>query len=275
MKIFITGTTGFIGKSLKEFYEPNHTVIEYIRGTDIIASLIGASPDVIINCAGEIYNADLMYDTNVGLVHEILQWLRVNPNTKLIQIGSSSEYGTLSHPSSEVDRINPIDVYQATKGAATLLCQGYGRQFGLKTVVARVYSAYGAHERPRRLFPHLYDAYFNNKPMDLYDGVHDFIYIDDFMRGIDIMIKADTPSGEIVNFGSGYQITNREVCQAWSMATDNDNAPVTIKEGYIRSFDTQVWQCDTRYAEEKYGFKTQFTLEEGIKDFIRKKKNGR
>lgn len=270
MKIFITGTTGFIGHSLKDFYQPEHKVIEYIRGTDITLDLNKHQPDVIINCAGEIYNADKMYATNIGLVEELLEWMKQNPNTKLIQIGSSAEYGPVPRPTSEQDRINPVDVYQATKGAASLMCQGYARQFNLSTSVARVYSAYGHYERPHRLFPRLYRAFFNNEPMTLYSGVHDFIYIDDFVRGIDLLVNTKTPPGEIVNFGSGQQHTNLEVLELWKEITGIKNPMVTYQNHMNKQFESSVWCCNTDYLKLQYNFKLDYTLESGIKDFIKK-----
>ena len=272
MKIFITGTTGFIGRSLKEFYETNHEVEEYVRGTDIFMMLEVAQPDLIINCAGEIYDANKMYRSNVDLVEATLEWLKRHPATRLIQLGSSAEYGPLLHPSSEQDKINPVDVYQATKGAATLMCQGYARQFGLQTCVARVFSAYGPYERPHRLYPRLYRAFYNNEPMTLFDGVHDFIYIDDFVRGIDALVNSSWPAGEIVNFGSGVSHTNLEVLQAWENVTGKKGA-VTYEDRLNKAYESKYWVCDTSYAKNQYGFKTEYTLEMGIKDMIGKLQN--
>lgn len=271
MKFFITGTTGFLGKSIKEFYEPNNEILEYQRGTDIFMALEVAKPDFIIHCAGEIYNPDAMFATNIVLVESILEWVKRNPHVRLIQIGSSSEYGPMGRATNEQDRINPQNVYEATKGAATLMCQGYARQFGIKTCVARIYSGYGANERARRLFPTLHRAFFNNEPMKLYAGVHDFIYIDDFVRGIDILVNSEWPAGEVVNLGSGIETTNLEVLQAWERVTGR-TAPVEYYNTYLRPQDTKHWQCDTSYAKMQYGFETEFTLDQGIADFIRKTK---
>jgi nucleoside-diphosphate-sugar epimerase len=253
MKIFITGTTGFLGRSLKEHFELNNEVIEYIRGSDIVMALEASKPELIIHCAGEIYNADLMYRTNVLLVNEILEWVRRNPTTRMIQIGSSSEYGPVSRPTNETDPINPQNVYEATKGAATLMCQGYAKQFNLQICVARIYSGYGPHERSHRLFPRLYRAFFCNEPMKLYDGVHDFIYIDDFVRGIDILVNSSWPAGEIVNFGSGIQYRNREVLEAWERVTGR-KGPVEYIDHFSKPHDTDFWCCDTSYAKMQYKF---------------------
>jgi nucleoside-diphosphate-sugar epimerase len=270
MKIFITGVSGFIGKSLKEYYvAQGHEVRGYYRNEELVYRLECFRPDVIINCAGEIYKPELMYSSNVEFLHYILDYMRVHPTTKLIHLGSSSEYGRMDRASAETDGIKPVDMYQATKGMGTLLCQGYAKQYGLNVAIARVYSAFGPHERAHRLFPALYRAFFQDQPMTLSKGFHDFIYIDDFVRGIDTLVNCEFVPGDIVNFGSGVETTNLEVLQAWEQVAGR-TAPVTYVDEFKKNFEGGVWRCDTGYAERTYGFRTEYTLEQGIKDMIGK-----
>lgn len=267
MKIFITGTTGFVGQNLVDFYK-DHEVFEHKRYMDVGGKLDYFKPDAIINCAAEIYKAEDMFTPNVLWTQECLEYVKSNPTTKMVQIGSSSEYGILDRPSAETDRINPVDMYQATKGAATLLSQGYARYYNLDIAIARPYSVYGPGERPHRLFPRLYRAFKNNEPMTLYQGFHDFIYIDDFVRGIDILLnKADKPKGDIVNFGSGVQYSNFVVAELFKKVAGCD-APITIEPGMAKSFESSVWCCNTEYAKQQYNFETNISLEEGIKKFL-------
>ena len=270
MKVFITGTTGFIGKSLQEHYiAQGHEVRGYQRNEELLYRLECFRPDIIINCAGEIYKPELMYNSNVHFVRHILDYLRVHPETVLVHLGSSSEYGRMNRASQETDAIRPVDMYQATKGMGTLLCQGYAKQYNLNIAIARVYSAFGPHERRHRLFPALHRAFFGGESMKLYKGFHDFIYIDDFVRGIDMLAQSDFPPGEIVNFGSGVETTNLEVLQAWERVTGK-TAPVEYIDEFSKRFEGGVWRCDTSYAKETYGFETEYSLEAGIKDMIEK-----
>ena len=265
MKIFITGSTGFIGQNLVEFYK-DHEIFEHKRYMDVGGKLDYFQPDVIINCAAEIYKAEDMFKPNVLWTMECLDYVKAKPSTKMVQIGSSAEYGPMNRASSEQDKINPVDMYQATKGAATLLCQGYARQYDLDITVARPYSVYGPGEKPHRLFPRLYRAFMKNEPMTLYQGFHDFIYIDDFVRGIDLMVREGKP-GDIVNFGSGEQYSNFVVAELFTRIAGN-SAPITINPHMAKNFESNVWICNTKYAKETYGFQTQYDLEAGIKKFL-------
>ena len=267
MKIFITGSNGFIGKNLVEYYH-THEIFEYARNSNIKNDLNYFKPDVIIHCAAEIYKPENMWDSNICLLKDILDYVKDNINTKLIHIGSSSEYGPVPTAASEKDRINPIDMYQATKGAGTLLCQGYARHYKLDITIARAYSVYGKYEKPHRLFPRLWRSFQIDIPMKLFHGYHDFIYINDFVRGIDIIVKKDnTLLGDIVNLGSGVQYSNSEVLTLFEQIT-NKKAPVEVITSMAKEFESDIWLCDTNYARQQYHFETNYTLEEGIKDFL-------
>lgn len=263
MKIFLTGSTGFVGKHLVNFYS-DHEIFEHQRYMDIGGKLHFFRPDVIINCAADIYNAETMWVPNVLWTQECLEYVKAYPNTKMVQIGSSAEYGPLPRPSAETDRINPVDMYQATKGAATLLSQGYARQYKLDISIARPYSVYGQYEKPHRLFSRLWRAYKQNEPMKLFHGYHDFIYIDDFVRGIDMLVQRnDKPFGDIVNFGSGVQYSNFEVSKIFEQIAGH-SAPIEIMDTMAKDFESDVWVCNTDYAEKQYGFKIETTLTDGI-----------
>lgn len=268
MKIFITGSTGFVGRNLIEYYA-EHNLFQYKRNEDLIECLIKFDPDVIINAAAEIYNDDFMWNSNVILTKNCLDYVKSNPRVKMIQIGSSSEYGIMNTASKETDRIDPVDMYQSTKGIATILCQGYARTYDLDICIARPYSLYGKYEQQHRLFPNLWKAFIKNIPMTLYDGVHDFIFIDDFVRGIDILIKSDKnkTKGDIINFGSGVQYKNIEILNMFETVLQKQ-APIQYVPHMKKRFEGGVWKCDTEYSRNKYQFKCHYDLNSGVVKFI-------
>lgn len=277
MKIFITGSTGFVGQNLVDYYESKgHKVYAYRRDEVLTECLDDFEPDAIINCAAEIYDYQYMFEPNIVMVQRILEYVRECKHPcRLIQIGSSSEYGPTGYSTSEDELLKPVDYYQATKGAATLMCQGWARLHHLPIWIVRPYSVYGPGERPHRLFPRLYRAFNYNEAMTLYQGHHDFIYIDDFVRGIDLVLQTwDLAPGEIVNFGSGFQTSNFDLYDKWVKITGNDAAPVAKVAEMKKAFENTVWVCDIAKSF-KLGFDCEYDLDTGIKDFLLKAKYDR
>jgi nucleoside-diphosphate-sugar epimerase len=149
------------------------------------------------------------------------------------------------------------------------MCQGYARVYKLNISIARPYSLYGKYEKPHRLFPRLWKAFYLNQPMKLYRGFHDFIHINDFIRGIDILLqKDDKPLGDIVNFGSGVQYSNTEVFSLFEKIIGKP-APVELIDQMVKVYENDIWICDTSYSRDVYGFKVNYDLETGIKQFLK------
>jgi nucleoside-diphosphate-sugar epimerase len=277
MKFFITGATGFVGQNLVQYYTTRgHEVYAFRRHESLRECLENFKPDAIINSAAEIYDHEQMFEPNILMVQTILEYVRdCDQKCRVVQIGSSSEYGPTNHATAEDTLLKPVDFYQATKGAATLLCQGWARHLNLPIWIVRPYSVYGPGERPHRLFPRLYRAFNYDEPMTLYQGHHDFIYINDFVRGIDLVLQEwDLAPGEIVNFGSGYQISNFDLYDLWVQITENAGAPVARVAEMRKAFENTVWVCDINKSSQ-LGFSCEYDLETGIRDFLLKAKYDR
>lgn len=270
-KILITGSNGFVGRNLVEFYSDKYDVITLTR-YDNIQDKLNQNPDIVINTAASIYDMDSMFETNVVLVNYILDYIR-KTKKKFIQIGSSAEYGKKQLPSKENDVLEPVTFYAGTKAASTLMCQALAKELRLPIFVLRPYSVYGQYEKPYRLFPKLFDAFTKKSEMVLTEAYHDFIYIKDFVRGINLFVENDFDSyGDIVNLGTGQQISNFEVLEKFVQIFEFRPLQIESVNGLAKSFESNTWVCDIEYAKNKYGFVAEYSLEKGIRDLIKIKK---
>jgi len=268
-KIFITGSSGFIGRNLSERYSQSNDIFHYRKNDNIKQNLKDFKPDIIFNCAAEIYDDDKMFSSNVLLVNEILDFCKNNHVEHLIQFGSSSEYGESKDPMSEKMRLNPRTIYEGTKAAATMLCLSYSCHYAIQATVIRPFSVFGLHEKPHRLFPKLAEHFFKNKNLTLNNAYHDFIYIKDFLTGVDKVLSCDKKisKGDVVNIGSGFQYSNFDVLDKFESVFGVKSC-AEKRTDMAKKFETENWVCDTSYFSNRYNFKPEFSLENGIKDYI-------
>lgn len=264
MKIFLTGHSGFMGRHIQQHYAVDHKVLTYNRYQSIMDRLHIAEPDVVINCAAELGDVEQMYRSNVDLVQQILTYCRKFPRTRFIQIGSSSEYGQHDSATTENAVLMPQDMYGTTKAAASLLCQAWAKTWSLDIMVLRVYSLYGAGDRNHRLFSRLWRAFAYDEPMQLKQGVHDWIYISDFIDAVDAVVNSNWQPGEVLNVGSGQQTSNRAILETWKSITGYD-APVELVD---EMSTPPVWCADNSRIRQRYGWNPKVDLRSGVENLI-------
>ena len=267
-KIAVTGHSGFVGKHLLErlsLKENKPNIYLYNRGGKI-ESIVKFKPDYIYHLAGEIYKDDEMMESNILLTHRLLEASRKLPNLKaFIYIGSSSEYGRKDHAMSEVDFLNPTNMYEATKGAASLLCQAYARQYKVPVMIARPFSLYGFYESKHRFIPTVIRSILKKKKLQLSPGVHDFIHIDDFIDGLFLLVEKPHP-GEIYNFGSGVQTSNGELVKAIEKILDKKASKTVVPS--LHDYDSNCWVADNTKAK-LLGWEPRYSLKRGLRKTIR------
>jgi len=260
---FITGHSGFLGKHFKERVKLNSFLFD--KGGRTIACS-NYQPDYIFHFAGEIYEEDEMFDSNIKLTHDLLEEARKLPELKaFIYIGSSSEYGRKDHPMSETDYLDPTNLYEATKGSGSLLCQAYARSYGVPAMVARPFSLYGKHEPSKRFIPTIINSIKKNRRLNVSEGVHDFIHVDDFIDGLVLLAENPQP-GEIYNFGTGVQTSNNELVEMIEgiMGKKAIMNPVPP----LRAYDSACWVADIAKARS-IGWKPKISLLDGLTRVIK------
>lgn len=263
----ITGSTGFIGRNLVERLDSEmHTVLPFGR-SNYPEDVAKANPDYIIHCAGETEDEEWMVESNVVLTDQLLDQARKCSNLKaFVTIGSSTEQGKKSdEPNTYFD---PVDLYGATKGAATLISLAYARSYNVPACVIRPMSLYGKYDKIYHLIPKLYDAQFAPPhSVSVHPGVHDWMSIDDFVSGILTIARPGKCIGDVVNLGTGNFVSNQKVVRIMEELLNVD-LPVSYKDTYLNSYDRGAWTCDPINAECEYGWKANISLVDGLRDYV-------
>jgi len=261
-KSFITGHQGFLGKSFIERVKPNAYL--YNRN-GLLSTLKSYNPEYIFHFAAEIYNEEDMFESNILLTYNLLEEARKLPNLKaFIYVGSSSEYGLKLKPMKETNYLDPSNMYEATKGAGTLLCQAYARNYNLPIVIARPFSLYGKYEPKHRFIPTIINCVRNKRTLNISPGVHDFIHINDFIDGL-IMLTLKPQKGEIYNFGTGVQTSNKELVELVESVMRKQTNKNFIEK--LHTYDSDSWVADISKAK-KLGWKPKYNLEKGLVEVI-------
>lgn len=262
MKYLVTGSTGFVGKNLIKRLKGE--LYLYSRGEDVECVFDKFQPDYIFHLAGEIYNNDRMFNSNVNLTNDLLKYSLNIPYKAFVYIGSSSEYGRKKAPIKETDFLDPTNMYEATKGAASLLCLGYARTYSKPIMIARPFSLYGQHEPEKRFIPTVIRTAKRRGKLELAPGVHDYLYIDDFIDGL--LHLADLPvPGRIVNFGTGIQTSNKEVVEMVEKILGKKIDYSEVPK--MHDYDSDSWVCDnslTRHLGGTEIWHPLISLNEGL-----------
>lgn len=277
-KVLITGANGFIGTRLVEKLERSGiNVVKLDRSLltkpRALARLIkNERPSAIYHLAAygnnygkndvrKIFQANLL-----GTFNLLYASSRANLES-FINVGSSSEYGKKNEPMSESMSLETDTFYGATKAGANYLARAFARQFKLPIVSVRPFSVYGPGEASHRFIPTIIKSCLSGKKMPLAPGVHDWIYIDDFIDGMLLVAKnAKKLAGEVINIGCGKQYSNHEIVEIVENILGVD-CPVE-ETRFLRSFDTSLtWVADNSRLCA-LGWAPKYDIYSGIKETI-------
>lgn len=270
-KVAITGHTGFLGKNILDRFI-NDDILLLDRDLKNIDQIYHFNPDYIFHFGAEIYDDSKMFDSNIVLTYKLLETTKHINYKAFIYCGSSSEYGKKDKPMNENDILTPRTMYEATKGAGTLLCQSYASTYNKPIAIVRPFSVYGRYEKEHRFIPTLFQKFKNKEPITISPGYHDFVHIDDFIDGVLSVVYSDNIKGEIVNLGTGIQYSNYEVYDVFKEVFGYDIELNKIQT-QMRVFDTNNWVADIKKAKEKFGYSPKYNLLNGIKQIYNERYN--
>lgn len=291
MKILIIGSSGFIGSNCTNYFSKkghdvyltdifqykinNYFILNEVE-PDFEAIFKDITFDVCINCSGSA-NVSFSFDNpkkdfelNVLNVYKILLAIKqFNPNCKLINFSSAAVYGNPEYlPIDEKSIQNPLSPYGYHKLQSEILLEEYSRFFGLKTCSLRVFSAYGPGLK-KQLFWDLYQKIRLNKLVEIFgtgEESRDFIYIDDLILAIELIIQKAKFNGESINIASGIEISIKNVVE--DFISNYDSAVKYQFNGNTKIGDPLNWKADISILKSM-GFLPKTTINIGISNYIK------
>lgn len=294
MRILIIGCEGFIGSNFTRFfchkgYEVSgadiieqsgvtkYTYFKVSRLTAELDELLSQKKfDACINAAGSgnvpysVSHPVIDFESNSLDVIKILDTLRkYQRECKYLHISSAAVYGNpVRLPIGETDYLNPISPYGFHKLISEQICKEYYLLFGIKIAIIRPFSVYGVGLRKQLLWDVCQKIYQStNKSIALYGtGMEsrDFIYIDDLVASIDVIINKSPFQNDIYNAASGTETTIAEIAN--EIEKGIPGAQISFS-GIAREGDPINWCADVEKIS-RLGFKQTITMKEGIQKYL-------
>jgi dTDP-D-glucose 4,6-dehydratase len=151
-----------------------------------------------------------------------------------------------------------------------MLAQGYATTYKIPITLIRPFTIVGKYEKPHKFFPTLYRSWKLNKEIQLSNGVHDFVFIDDFLKCLDSILNYKNENFDIINIGSGYQTDNYKIVNIFEYITGYKYKKILVKK--LREFDSFNWVANTEKLKNKYNINIvdniELYLKNGISNFI-------
>lgn len=297
MKALITGSEGFVGKYLRaEMEAAGYEVTgldlvagEKTRTVDLLdpiatdALLAELKPDVILHLAGQ---ADVgkswkipakTFEINVLAAIHLIDAMRAHcPESTLVLVGSSDEYGSLREAGASVSEetpANPMTPYAISKIAQEQMGRAYVRAYGLRICMTRSFNHGGAGQRTGFMIPDFASGIVRVERGEA-EAVsvgnlasrRDFTHVKDIVRAYRLIAEKGKP-GEIYNVGSGETHSAGEILDKL-IAMANCPVPVRQDPARMRPSDTPVIRCDRTKLTRDTGWEPELGLDRILADTL-------
>jgi dTDP-glucose 4,6-dehydratase len=291
VKLLVCGGAGFIGSNFVRIRVRDHgdevvvldkltyagrrenlqdldvrLVVGGIEDSEAVAEAIEGA-DAVVNFAAEthvdrsISEPEAFITTHALGTYVLLEAARER-SLRYVQVSTDEVYGSIEEGSfTEQSPLNPSSPYSASKAGADLLVASYRHTYGLETVICRGSNNYGPYQYPEKLIPLMVLNALHGDKLPVYgDGrqVRNWIYVEDFARGIGTVLERGTP-GEVYNVGGPDEAPNLEVVRKIIEYTGRDESLieyVTDRPGHDRRYSLASekvrglgWEAQVRFSE--------------------------
>jgi GDP-4-dehydro-6-deoxy-D-mannose reductase len=308
LKALITGISGFVGSHLAEHLleTPDWEVSGTVFGPySNIASLCGqlelypaelsrldvmtfvleqAQPDVLFHLAAQPLVTASRRDpwgtleTNIRMQLNVLEGVaQVNPDCRVLVVGSSEEYGLISPEDLPVDEdapLRPLSAYGLSKVAQDLLGLQYTHTHGLHVVRVRPFNHIGPRQSVGFVAPD-----FASQVAAVELGLQlpairvgnlaarrDFSDVRDVIQAYVLLATQGEP-GQVYNIGSGQSHAVQEVLDTLLAMSQ---VPIEVQQDpdRMRPSDVPEVVCDATRIRECTGWQTTIPFKQSLQDIL-------
>ncbi len=253
-------------------YESVHHALKNCNHVFHLAALIGIPYS---------YSNPLAYiKTNVEGTYNVLSAAKMHDLQQIIITSTSEVYGSAKYI--PIDENHPCvgqSPYSASKISADQLAISFYKSFNLPIKIARPFNTYGPRQSSRAIIPTIINQCLSNKKMKLGNQfpTRDLTYVDDTCLGFYEIFKQKNFFGEIVNIGSGQEISIRDLKEKIlkKMKKKIDTKTDKVR---LRPKNSEVNQliCNNEKIMNETKWKIKNNLDEGLEktiNWFKKNKN--
>jgi dTDP-glucose 4,6-dehydratase len=216
------------------------------------------------------HSPDTYVDTNVKGTLNVVQAARDLGVSRIVHTSTSEVYGTARFvPMTEEHPLQGQSPYSASKIGADQIAMSFHASFGTPVVVVRPFNTYGPRQSARAVIPAVIAQIASGRRQIQLGALHptrDFSFVTDTVAGFIAALDADGVVGEVVNLGSGFEIsigdTARAIADVMGMAID-----VVLDQQRIRPERSEVERlcADNAKARRLLNWSPQYAGLEGFK----------
>lgn len=305
MKVLVTGSDGFIGSHLTEAliakgYDVKAFVLynsfnswgwleqtapsirnklEVFAGDirdphGVKAAMQGC--DAVLHLAALIaipysyHSPDTYIDTNIKGTLNVLQAARELGVSRVVHTSTSEVYGTARFvPITEEHPLQGQSPYSASKIGADQIALSFHASFGTPVVIARPFNTYGPRQSARAVIPTIIAQIANGQrkiKLGAVTPTRDFNYVQDTVAGFIAALESTAGLGEVVNFGSNFEVSIGDTAKLIAEAMNVD-IEIETDEVRLRPANSEVerlWASNAK-AKRLFGWEPAYGGIEGFK----------
>jgi NAD dependent epimerase/dehydratase len=249
-----------------------HGVRSAMRGCDVVLHLAA-----LIAIPYSYHSPDTYVDTNVKGTLNVVQAARELGVQRVVHTSTSEVYGTARFvPITEDHPLQGQSPYSASKIGADQIALSFQLSFGTPVVVIRPFNTYGPRQSARAVIPTIITQIAAGSASVRLGATHptrDFNYVQDTVRGFAAVAECDAAVGQVINIGSGFEISIADTARLIARLMDREVEFVSDDQR-LRPAASEVERllADNRRARELVGWTPEYAglggIERGLTETV-------